>query len=137
MDMTEKARTRITGVHTVGIGVRDQDRALEFYVGTLGLEKRRDVPFGDGRRWIEVGPAGAVTTIALVARQGDQHTGTGTGSDSGTDTGIRLATQDADAEHASMLAGGVDADDVLRWPGAPAMFAFRDPDGNTLEIVES
>jgi catechol 2,3-dioxygenase-like lactoylglutathione lyase family enzyme len=29
-----------------------------------------------------------------------------------------------------------DADDVLRWPGVPPMFAFRDPDGNGMEIVE-
>jgi hypothetical protein len=27
-------------------------------------------------------------------------------------------------------------DEVLRWPGVPAMFALRDPDGNGLEIVE-
>ena len=43
----------------------DPDRALAFYVGTLGLEKRRDVPFGQGQRWVEVAPAGAPTTIAL------------------------------------------------------------------------
>jgi catechol 2,3-dioxygenase-like lactoylglutathione lyase family enzyme len=31
----------------------------------------------------------------------------------------------------------IDADpEVLRWPAVPAMLAFRDPDGNTLEIVE-
>ena len=49
--------TRITGVGTVGIPVTDQDRALEFYVGTLGFETRRDVPVGAGR-WIEVAPPG-------------------------------------------------------------------------------
>ena len=27
--------------------------------------------------------------------------------------------------------------DVLRWPGTPAMFAFRDQDGNGLKIMES
>jgi lactoylglutathione lyase len=26
---------------------------------------------------------------------------------------------------------------VLRWPGVPPMFAFRDQDGNGLEIVEA
>jgi hypothetical protein len=26
--------------------------------------------------------------------------------------------------------------ELLRWPGVPAMFAFRDPDGNGLEMVE-
>jgi hypothetical protein len=27
-------------------------------------------------------------------------------------------------------------DEVLRWAGAPPMFAFRDQDGNGMEIVE-
>jgi lactoylglutathione lyase len=35
-----------------------------------------------------------------------------------------------------MWSRGVDVDEVLRWPDAPPMFAFRDQDGNGLEIVE-
>ena len=49
--------TQITAVGSVGVPVTDQDQALEFYVGQLGFEKRRDLPFGDGR-WIEVAPPG-------------------------------------------------------------------------------
>ena len=30
------------------------------------IEKRTDVPFGDGDRWVEVAPPGAATTVALV-----------------------------------------------------------------------
>jgi catechol 2,3-dioxygenase-like lactoylglutathione lyase family enzyme len=128
--MTEETKTRITQLRTVGVPVTDQDRALDFYAGTLGLEKRLDAPFGDGRRWIEVAPPGPGTTIALVAPSEKQPTG--------HDTGIRLVTADAAAKHADLLARGVDTDpEVLRWPGVPAMFAFRDPDGNTLEIVEN
>ncbi len=41
------------------------------------------------------------------------------------------------AAHAALRPRGVDADDVLRWPGVPPMFAFRDQDGNGLEIVEA
>jgi lactoylglutathione lyase len=126
--MTDDTKTRITQLRTVGVPVTDQARALDFYAGTLGLEKRLDVPIGEGRRWIEVAPSGAATTIALVTEKENQPTG--------HDTGIRLVTADADAKHADLLARGVDADEVLRWPGVPAMFAFRDPDGNTLEIVE-
>jgi catechol 2,3-dioxygenase-like lactoylglutathione lyase family enzyme len=114
--------TRITGVGTVGIPVTDQDRALEFYVGTLGFETRRDVPMSAGR-WIEVAPPGSATTIALVP--------------AGVPTGIRLMTADADADHADLRARGVDADpEVLRIPSAPPMFALRDPDGNSLILVE-
>ena len=49
----------ITGVHTVGIPVTDQDRALDFYVGALGMDKRLDAPLPQlGARWIEVAPTG-------------------------------------------------------------------------------
>jgi catechol 2,3-dioxygenase-like lactoylglutathione lyase family enzyme len=114
--------THITGVGTVGVPVTDQDRALEFYVGKLGFEKRRDIPFGDGR-WIEVAPPGAATTIALVPPS--------------VPTGIRLMTEDADTDHADLRARGVDADpEVMRMPEAPPMFALRDPDGNSLILVE-
>ena len=117
-----------TGVRTVGVPVTDQDRALDFYVGTLGLEKRLDADMGGGRRWIEVAPAGAATSIALVrAREG---------LPAGVETGIRFVGPDADAVHAGLRASGVDADEVLRWEGVPPMFAFRDLDGNGMEIVE-
>jgi catechol 2,3-dioxygenase-like lactoylglutathione lyase family enzyme len=116
------ATTRITGVGTVGVPVTDQDRAVEFYVGKLGFEKRRDVPFGAGR-WIEVAPPGSATTIALVP--------------AGVPAGIRLMTEDADGDHANLRARGVDADpEVMRMPEAPAMFTLRDPDGNSLILVE-
>jgi catechol 2,3-dioxygenase-like lactoylglutathione lyase family enzyme len=127
--MSEKSKIRITDVHTVGVPVTDQDRALEFYVGRLGFETRLDVPMGDGGRWIEVAPPGASTTIALVAAR--------EGIPAGVETGIRFVTADADADHANFRASGVEADEVLRWPGVPAMFAFRDQDGNGLEIVGS
>jgi hypothetical protein len=54
----------------------------------------------------------------------------------GVETGVRFTTEDAAGDHAALRARGVDADDVLRWPGVPAMFAFRDQDGNGMEIVE-
>ena len=44
---------------------RDLQRSLAFYEG-LGFEKRLDVPWGDGHRWIEVYPPGAPTGFALV-----------------------------------------------------------------------
>jgi len=118
----------ITDIRTVGIPVVDQERALAFYVDTLGFDKRLDVPMGDGMRWIEVAPPAAAITIALI-RAHD-------GVPAGVETGIRFITSNADASRADLIAHGVDADDVLRWPGVPPMFAFRDQDGNGLEIVE-
>jgi lactoylglutathione lyase len=119
-------RTAITGVRTIGVPVTDQDRAVDFYVGTLGFDKRLDAPVEQlGGRWIEVAPPGSTTTIALVP-----------GATAGVETGIRLTTADAASLHDELVARGVDVDELLRWDGVPPMFAFRDPDGNGLEIVE-
>ena len=124
-------RTRISKIGTVVIPVSDQDRAITFYVDTLGLEKRTDVPFGDGSRWIEVAPAGATTTIAIATPPPGKPAG-------GVETGIALHSDDVDADHADMVASGVDVDaEVMRMGDpVPAMFWFRDPDGNTLMVVE-
>jgi lactoylglutathione lyase len=118
----------VKDIRTVGIPVADQEQALAFYLGTLGFEKRLDVPMGGGARWIEIAPPEAATTIALIRAHDNLAPG--------VETGIRLTTSDADAMHANFLAHGVDADDLLRWPGTPPMFAFRDADGNGLEIIE-
>ncbi len=116
----------ITGVRTFGIPVRDQNQAVEFYVGTLGLEMRLDTVFGR-ERWIEVAPPGSTTTLALV-RGPDQVR-------VGIDTQVRLTTDDVDAAHAALEALGVDVDQVIRrFP--LSMFTVRDPDRNRLLIVE-
>jgi lactoylglutathione lyase len=120
---TETA-ARITQVWTVGVPVKDQDRALEFYTGKLGFEKRMDASYGEGQRWVEVGPAGGATTIALVRSESP-----------GVDTQVRLTTNDAAAFHAGLRAQGVDADELIPYP--VPMFPFRDADGNGLIIVEA
>ena len=121
-------KTQITEVRTIGVPVRDQDKALQFYTTVLGFDTRMDVSIATGMRWIEVAPPGAGTSIALVL----EHDGV----PAGVETGIRLTTADADADRATLVARGVDADEVLRWPGVPPMFAFRDQDGNGLELVQ-
>jgi len=120
--------TTITDVRTVGIGVRDQDAAVGFFVETLGFEKRLDAPISPEVRWIEVAPLGATTSVAL--NQTDRPVGIT------TDTGIRYVVPDVDAEHAAMRGRGVDVGEVMRWDGVPPMYSFDDPDGNRFYIVE-
>jgi catechol 2,3-dioxygenase-like lactoylglutathione lyase family enzyme len=129
MPMTTQANVNVSRVLTVAVPVRDQERALTFYRDTLGFEIRRDSTFGAGQRWIEIAPTGAETTVALPP----SHPGV----KPGVDTGLRLATPDAHSAHARLSAMGVDVDEVLDFPGAPPMFVLRDPDNNTLVIVES
>jgi catechol 2,3-dioxygenase-like lactoylglutathione lyase family enzyme len=128
--MNDTTITRISRVGTVMVPVSDQDKAIEFYTGKLGLEVRSDTPFGRGDRWVEVAPAGADTTLSLVLpREGDP---------TGIDTRIALRTEDIDADHADLQARGVDVDEAVMRMGdpVPPMFFLRDQDGNTLLIVQ-
>src|SRR5689334_9274897 len=89
-------------IHQVGrvcVTVADTDRAIDFYVDTLGFEKVVDAPMGPGQRWVEVSVGGAPTTIALAP----PPEGTPAG---GAQTGIILDTSDVDADHAALKAAG-------------------------------
>src|SRR5262249_15796413 len=106
------------------------ERAIEFYTERLGFEKRTDVPMGGDYRWVEVAPAGADTTIAIVQPPPGKEAGN-------AETGIGLPTDDIDSLHAELKAAGVDVDpEVSRMGGpVPPLFWFRDPDNNTLMVV--
>jgi catechol 2,3-dioxygenase-like lactoylglutathione lyase family enzyme len=126
-------KTRVNKISTVVIPVADQKRAIEFYTQKLGFEKRTDVPFGpeEGFRWVEVAPVGAVTTIAVVPPPPGGSTGN-------RETGIGLQTDDIDAYHAELNSNGVDVDPEVSRMGdpVPPLFWLRDPEGNTLMVVQ-
>jgi catechol 2,3-dioxygenase-like lactoylglutathione lyase family enzyme len=125
-----KTGTAIKHVGRVMVPVSDQDRAIAFYTDKFGFEKRADIPYGEGDRWVEVGVPGAETTIALVPpREGDPV---------GVMTNIALDTDDAKAAHSSLREAGVEVDDEMMGGEGPVppMFFFRDQDGNTLLLVE-
>jgi len=135
------AATHITEGATLIVPVTDQDRAVEFYAGALGFAKRLDFTYADGERWVEVAPPGATTQLALVIARD--------GAPVGIETRVAFSSADLEADHARLKARGADVDDailrdgdpVVSWGGAtlagiPPMFLVRDPDGNSLLIVQ-
>jgi catechol 2,3-dioxygenase-like lactoylglutathione lyase family enzyme len=135
----------LTEVGTVFVPVTDQDRALTFYVDTLGFEKRVDFVYGGSSRWIEVAPPGAANTLSLVPKSEGS-------SASGDAAYCALATTDIEADHEILRAAGVEVDAEIAGTGrrragllsleasitdpVPAQFFFRDPDGNRFLIVQ-
>src|SRR5262245_8173235 len=133
---------RISQIQLVVIPVSDQKRSLAFYE-SLGFERRNDIPWGEGYRWVEVYPPNSSTGLVPVPP--------GPGEPTGVRTGIILNTDDIDATHAMLRLMGVDVDSEVARVGAPAeirigpvemagpvppMFYFRDPDGNSFLIVQ-
>jgi catechol 2,3-dioxygenase-like lactoylglutathione lyase family enzyme len=136
------ASPEITKVQLVTIPSSDQARSVAFYE-SLGFQKRVDLPWADGARWIEVYPPGDDAGLAVVPHGPDPV---------GVRTGVILNTADIDATHAALRGLGVDVDDTIARTGSPTrvrigavelaepvppMFWFRDPDGNELLMVQS
>lgn len=122
----------ITHIHSATLMVEDQDAALDFYVGKLGWEKRADSPYGDGARWIEVGPSGATTALALVR---PQDVGAPP-EETGNYEGISLVTDDMDSTYKELSDRGVrftQPPEKMPW-GQMATW-FEDPDGNRFFLV--
>jgi lactoylglutathione lyase len=123
-----------TAVSNIGVAmftVSDQDAALAFYTQKLGFEVRADVRFGenDAMRWLEVAPPGSAARLALNPPMRGEPGG----------SAIGVETTDVLGEHARLRAmGDIDVDEEpMRVPGAPLMFALRDPDGNHIWVVEA
>ena len=123
--------TTVTNLGVAMFTVSDQDAALAFYTEKLGFEVRNDMRFGENGeyRWLEVAPPGSTARLALNPPMGGAPGG----------GGIGLETPDVVGEHRRLSAiGGIDLDpEPMTTPGAPLLFMLRDPDGNSIAVVEA
>jgi catechol 2,3-dioxygenase-like lactoylglutathione lyase family enzyme len=130
MSTPTDAPTTVSNIGVVMFTVADQDAALAFYRDRLGWEVRGDSTFGENgeHRWVEVAPPGSVARLALNPPMFDEPGG----------STIGVETTDVGGEHRRLSAiGGIDLDsEPMRSPGTPLMFMLRDPDGNTVVVVE-
>jgi catechol 2,3-dioxygenase-like lactoylglutathione lyase family enzyme len=124
------------------VWVLDQDEALEFYVGKLGLEVRSDVPLGF-MRWLTVGVPGESGREILLERPGppamdeataDQVRALVTKGATGFTVGFN--TDDVRQTYETLLARGVEftQEPVTRDYGTD--IGLRDPFGNHIRIVQ-
>lgn len=114
----------------VPIPVSDVDRAIEFYVGTLGFTKDVDVQPADGVRVVQVTADGSACSI-----------GFGTGLDvyrgePGSIRGLHLVVEDIAAARAELVGRGVEVSEVHDFGGGVKGAEFADPDGNWFELQE-
>lgn len=115
----------VTQIQRVCLPVSDQDRAKAFFIETLGLSLRGDmpVPMGENARWIEVaaksGPALVLTTWL--------------GMPAGSVKGLMLETSDIDADAQRLKLAGVAIDGPRDTPWGRQV-SFADPDGNSFVL---
>lgn len=123
----------ITQIHSTTIAVADQDKALDFYVNTLGWEMAMDSPMGPDMRWLTVVPPGAATQLVLG------HTSWFTSEGMGSlpsKAGISLIAPDLDETYETLKSRGVqfkNPPEAMPW-GAKATW-FYDLDGNEFFLI--
>lgn len=125
-----------------GIYVLDQDEALEFYVGKLGLEVDTDVDLGF-MRWLTIRVPGDPDRKILLERPGPPAMSDEVASEvramvtKGAAGGhLFFAVDDAHAVHAELKARGVELTEEPAEQSYGIDFGLRDPFGNHVRVAQ-
>lgn len=129
-------------IQVIGIYVRDQEEALQFYVGKLGFQVHTDAGNG-GYRWLTVHhPDQPDFQLGLFRPQPptvDQATAATIDEviAKGAMPPLVLTVDDCRAAHERFSASGVEftQDPVARYGSVDA--SFRDPSGNGWKLIET
>jgi predicted enzyme related to lactoylglutathione lyase len=131
-------RVRIEGVTTQGarmirkikfisIPVRDQDRALDFYINRLGFILVTDQTMGPGQRWIEIKPPKGETGLALFTPPGQEDR-------IGSFAGASFDCDDVEKTYAELTAKGVEFVKPPQKQPWGTMAIMKDSEGNQIVL---
>jgi catechol 2,3-dioxygenase-like lactoylglutathione lyase family enzyme len=132
----------LNSINISHIFVADQDKALDFYVGKLGLEVSNDMNFGP-MRWLTVRVPGDPTRDILLEKPGapamDEATATNVreliakGASGFT---VGFTTSDIHKTYETLKARGVEFNQEPTDRGYGIDVGVRDPFGNHIRIVQ-
>jgi catechol 2,3-dioxygenase-like lactoylglutathione lyase family enzyme len=132
----------LTGIRLSSVFVLDQDEALDFYVGTLGLEVAADIDLGY-MRWLTVRVAGDPSREIVLEAPGPPAMDAGTADTvrelvtKGATAGwVGFTTDDCRKTYETLAAKGVEftEEPTERFYGIDC--ALRDPFGNAVRISQ-
>jgi catechol 2,3-dioxygenase-like lactoylglutathione lyase family enzyme len=118
-------------LEVVMLPVRDVDRAKAFYAEQIGFHVDHDVQSGPTMRVVQLTPPGSGCSVVI-----------GTGMQQleqmqpGSIHGLHLVVPDVAAARDLLISRGVDAGDIIEYPGGFKFSGFSDPDGNTWVLQE-
>ena len=132
----------LSSIHISSIFVLDQDEAIDFYVGKLGLEVATDIDMGF-MRWLTVRVPGEPTRQILLEAPGPPAMDDATAGQvrdivtkGATGFAAGFTTEDARATYEDLKAKGIEftSEPIEHFYGTD--FGLRDPFGNNLRIVQ-
>ena len=125
-------------IKLTSVSIDDYDKALNFYTNVLGFMKKRDIPLGDGARWITVvSPEDQDGTELLL--EPNAHPAAKVFQKAIYDDGIPLTAfgiDDIQAEYERLKALGVVFHTEPTAMGPVTVAVFDDTCGNLIQIVQ-
>ncbi|MEL7160687.1 MAG: VOC family protein [Bacteroidota bacterium] len=128
-------------VNIIGIPVLDQEKAVRFYTDVLGFVKKKDIPLGDGNRWLTVvskeaqeGPELSLEPAPLHFEPSKVY------QDALMKAGIPYTQFDVDsvdAEYERLTKLGVEFSVKPTAMGTVKIAVFNDTCGNNMQLVET
>lgn len=118
----------ITHIGCVVLYVADQEKSLDFYINKLGFVEVTNAEMAPGKRWIEVAPPEARTTLVL-SKAADFDV------ESGSATAPTLCCEDLQQTYDQLRAAGVTVSEPVTEPWN-SYLVVTDPDGYTFVVSE-
>jgi len=135
-------RMMINAITLSQMYVLDQDEALDFYVGKLGMEVKNDIDFGF-MRWLTVGVPGDASREILLELPGPPAMSEDAAAQvremltkGATGGWIGVSTDDCHKTYETLLAAGVDVTEEPQERRYGIDCAVRDPFGNRIRISQ-
>ena len=122
-------------ISAISLLVPDYDAGIAFYVGKLGFALIEDKPLGPVKRWVLVAPPGSSGTRLLLAKAEGPAQTARVGDQTGGRVFLFLNTDDFARDHAAMVARGVAFLEAPRAEPYGTVAVFRDPFGNTWDLI--
>ena len=128
-------------VTAISIPVLDQQKALEFYTEKLGFVKKRDIPVGDGNRWLTVVSKEAQDGPEILLEPAPLHfEPSKVYQEALMDAGIpwtQFDVENVDSEYNRLTELGVAFSVKPTVMGTVKIAVFNDTCGNFIQIVEN
>lgn len=116
--------------------VDSYDRAIKYYVDTLGFALLEDTPMGDGKRWVVIAPEIGAGATLLIAQAVNDLQRSAIGNQTGGRVAFFLYTKDFDGDFQRLKENGVQFIGEPRAEEYGKVIVFVDLYGNKWDFIE-
>jgi catechol 2,3-dioxygenase-like lactoylglutathione lyase family enzyme len=122
-------------IANVMLVVDDYDRAIDFFTAALGFSVLEDVPMGNGKRWVRVGPAGASGAGLVLGKASTTEQQAAIGNQTGGRVFLFLETEDFWRDYRRLEAHGARFTEEPRHETYGTVVVFEDLYGNKWDLI--